>query len=751
MKRILCLLAAICLLAAALPLPQNAARADEKYYITVDITNQIVTVYNNGNTSDSGIVRQMICSTGKSGTPTPTGTFSLPSKTYAQERTEWYYFSEYNCYAKWATRIYKGILFHSVLYTAAKKGPTKASKNALGSQASHGCVRLRVEDAQWIAQNCPAGTKCRIYHSGAKNEDLRKRLKNQSFYAGSQSYDSFMGRPEGSSGQAPVVKINLSRGKKGELVGQLQSRLRALGYYDGAVDSKFGKGTKAAVQAFQAAVGVKKTGKVNNDLWNSIFADNAPVSSIATQSEGWQGPCVAALQQALATLKMFSGAVDGNYGADTTAAVSRFQQCYNLPVTGKADSAMQQVAAQKSAEVKAQFGDAAYELVTSEVPATLATITAKRSANLRSAPKKGKKLAKLARGTQVKVLADGTKWVQVQYNGIAGYVDRKYLNIFAGTEVAVSFQLVPQEPAPSLPGVEEPVVLALPAEAAETAELAEGLIADAPEAVEGTAPSTTLPESTSETVEGTVPATAVQETTPETVEETAPTTAELAVAKTVEANEAPAAAVTAEANAEPVVEEAAEGNAETAAETPVEPAAAPVIEPAAASEAETAPLPEAEVAPLAETEPVAEPEAETAPLPKYAVALAGGAALYAQPDAAEPLATLAEGEALEVAEVADGWIAVAYNGETAWVAAAQVALTDALPEPVEAQTSVEEEAAAEPVAEVVEPGTEAIEPGTEPAEPAAEPAAEADGNGLDIEPEAPVSEEAGEETLTPAA
>ena len=141
MKRVLCLLTLICLAVTALPFLDTAAQASPKYYITVDITNQIVTVYHNGNTSESGIVRQMICSTGRSGTPTPTGTFSLPSKTYAKERTEWYYFPEYNCYAKWGTRIYKGILFHSVLYTGAKKGPTSASVNALGSQASHGCIR----------------------------------------------------------------------------------------------------------------------------------------------------------------------------------------------------------------------------------------------------------------------------------------------------------------------------------------------------------------------------------------------------------------------------------------------------------------------------------------------------------------------------------------------------------------------------------------------------------------------------------
>ena len=34
---------------------------------------------------------------------------------------------------------------------------------ALGQKASHGCIRLRVEDAKWIYQNCESGTVVVIY------------------------------------------------------------------------------------------------------------------------------------------------------------------------------------------------------------------------------------------------------------------------------------------------------------------------------------------------------------------------------------------------------------------------------------------------------------------------------------------------------------------------------------------------------------------------------------------------------------
>ena len=54
-------------------------------------------------------------------------------------------------------------MFHSVLYKE-KDGPvTQSSVNNLGRKASHGCIRLSVEDAKWINQNCPSNTKIIVY------------------------------------------------------------------------------------------------------------------------------------------------------------------------------------------------------------------------------------------------------------------------------------------------------------------------------------------------------------------------------------------------------------------------------------------------------------------------------------------------------------------------------------------------------------------------------------------------------------
>ena len=54
---------------------------------------------------------------------------------------------------------------------------------------------------------------------------------------------------------------SLRRGSTGELVTQLQTKLKRWGYYNGAVDGIFGAGTEKAVKAFQ-----KKTGLVQDGI-----------------------------------------------------------------------------------------------------------------------------------------------------------------------------------------------------------------------------------------------------------------------------------------------------------------------------------------------------------------------------------------------------------------------------------------------------------------------------------------------------
>ena len=65
---------------------------------------------------------------------------------------------------QYAYQIEGDILFHSVLYSQRDTSTLRVnSVYALGSKASHGCVRLQVEDAQWIYENCESGTVVVVY------------------------------------------------------------------------------------------------------------------------------------------------------------------------------------------------------------------------------------------------------------------------------------------------------------------------------------------------------------------------------------------------------------------------------------------------------------------------------------------------------------------------------------------------------------------------------------------------------------
>ena len=487
-KRIICALLLVCMAAACLPELQPGAEATSPYYIEVDLTNQIVTVYDQGKVSDAGIVRQMICSSGRPGMGTPKGTFTLPKKSRAAERAEWYYFPEHHCYAKWATRIRGGILFHSVLYNSKQGKPTAVSVNALGKKASHGCVRLKVEDARWIAKNCPAGTKVRIF-DGKKNNSLHKKVLKKTFSRDDQSYDSFLGR----ANTDPNV---LCKGSYNENVGNLQNRLKALGYYGGSIDNRFGSATEAALKNFQAACGVSKTGslKIGGDVWNRLFAGDAPVGTYVTLSKGMQGPAVQALQQALKDLKMYDGAAEGAFDADTVAAVQRYQRSFGFTVNGKAASSLQEDARKRAASLKEQFGSAEYQLVERTDPVLMAKVKPKTLYMRKKASNGARSVKKLKKNKSVRVLEKGKKWVKVQSGKKIGYVLKKHLRFYDSTETVLVYEEVAPTPAvtPFIPefGPEfepepTPAIAAPPMEAGEALLAVDAPEEDAPETMDG--------------------------------------------------------------------------------------------------------------------------------------------------------------------------------------------------------------------------------------------------------------------------
>ena len=124
------------------------------YKLIVDVSDQRVYAYQWNGRSYDELVRTMKCSTGTRANPTLIGTFQA----YGPLSGEWYYFKKFDCYAKWAFGIVGGYLFHSVIYSSPNNSSLQSGTlSALGRRASHGCVRLTVDDASWIYHNCPYG------------------------------------------------------------------------------------------------------------------------------------------------------------------------------------------------------------------------------------------------------------------------------------------------------------------------------------------------------------------------------------------------------------------------------------------------------------------------------------------------------------------------------------------------------------------------------------------------------------------
>ena len=136
---------------------ETSAEAEYPYYLKVNRKENCITVYTLDENGEYTVpYKAMICSTGLYN-GTPRGVFHLSTKYLWRELYG-------KVYGQYATRITGGVLFHSVPYYKKSKNALCTDKyNTLGQQASMGCVRLTVEDAKWIADNCPAGTTVEIY------------------------------------------------------------------------------------------------------------------------------------------------------------------------------------------------------------------------------------------------------------------------------------------------------------------------------------------------------------------------------------------------------------------------------------------------------------------------------------------------------------------------------------------------------------------------------------------------------------
>lgn len=128
----------------------NGQSSGSRYIIGVDTARCYVGIFQ-GSAGNWKPLKWWPCGPGKMSTPTVKGVFRVQSRGYS-------FGSGYTCY--YWTQFYGNYLFHSCTY---RQGTRKILDPTLGRPVSHGCVRLDINNAKWIYDNVPRGTKVVIY------------------------------------------------------------------------------------------------------------------------------------------------------------------------------------------------------------------------------------------------------------------------------------------------------------------------------------------------------------------------------------------------------------------------------------------------------------------------------------------------------------------------------------------------------------------------------------------------------------
>ena len=216
----LAILALVWLIAAVSQAPASARAASasgapEGVWVWVDIHRKSLTVYR----GDEALAQYPIA-TGAYATPTPIGVYRVNSR-FAGEMSGF------------------GTCFLGLNVPWGQYGLHGTNKpGSIGSNASHGCVRMRVKDAEAVYKLVPNGA--RVVMEG------------------------------GPYGQLDTTLRTLRAGDRNSHVAAVQSRLRQLGYYAGSSDGVFGQGTIAAVRKARKALRLPESDTVDHALYRAL-------------------------------------------------------------------------------------------------------------------------------------------------------------------------------------------------------------------------------------------------------------------------------------------------------------------------------------------------------------------------------------------------------------------------------------------------------------------------------------------------
>lgn len=182
-----------------LSLPAATGEKNAPYEIHIDVESKTLTLF-----QGDKLVKQYTIATGAWDTPTPLGVFTINSR-----------FSGEMCGF--------GTCFLGLNVPWGNYGIHGTNKpESIGSNASHGCIRMRVKDAEELYATVPNGTRVVIQC--------------------------------GSFGELGTSLRPLQEGDRSSMVCAVQRKLKALGFYYGWPDGIYGAATQQAVAAARKAM-----------------------------------------------------------------------------------------------------------------------------------------------------------------------------------------------------------------------------------------------------------------------------------------------------------------------------------------------------------------------------------------------------------------------------------------------------------------------------------------------------------------
>lgn len=151
--------------------------------------------------------------------------------------------------------------------------------------------------------------------------------------------------------QTDAARLTYSQALSEQGVRAVQQQLRDAGAYAGRVDGVWGPDSQRALEQYQQRNGLQVTGQLNQATAATLGLEPARLLAERGSATGADAGAAAALsgvpgeaavrrvQERLRALNFYDGNLDGLWGANTQAALQRFQQGRGLQATGQLNPA----------------------------------------------------------------------------------------------------------------------------------------------------------------------------------------------------------------------------------------------------------------------------------------------------------------------------------------------------------------------------------------------------------------------------